>query len=101
MKRFKFTAPTPERCIELGIKFEGLQTRTQLWLMGVASGVAYISGNHFNLCFANRRNFLVDTDSMTVLNNVKDWLEAYGYTCEEWPITSAFAAHMESLNVPA
>lgn len=31
---YKVTMPTPERCKELAIKFEGLYNRTQMWLMG-------------------------------------------------------------------
>lgn len=83
MKRYKFIMPTPERCKELGIKFEGLAVSTQLWLMGVSSGVAALEGkDRFNLFLAGRNCFDVDTNSEKVLFVVTDRMEQYGFTRE-------------------
>lgn len=81
MKRYKITLPTPERCTELGIKFDGLATRTQMWLMGVASGVAYCAGKaRFNLFLAGKTSFDVETNSDKILFNVTDHVNQYGCT---------------------
>jgi len=79
MKRYTITLPTPERCIELGIKSQGLATRTQLWLMGVASGVSYSGGvNKFNLFLVGKNSFDVECNSFMIINQVRDYLMAYG-----------------------
>ena len=102
MKRYRIQLPTKELCEAMGIKFDGQVIRTQLWLMGVASGVSYCSGtNRFNVSFVCKTYFYVDCNSSMIINNVRDYLEAYGVKVEELlPERSAFAAHMESLNQP-
>lgn len=75
--------PTPERCQVLGVKFEGLHNRTLMWLTGVSCGISYVSGAHFAVILSPRSSFTVETDSSTILNNVKDRLEAYGFKTEE------------------
>ena len=84
-KRFQFEVPSPERCNELGIKHEGLQNRTVVWLMGVSCGISYASGTHFSVILARPNTLTVETDSSTVINNVKDHLESYGFTVREVP----------------
>ena len=82
-QRVTFTLPTPEKCLALGIKFEGLKERMLLWLMGVAAGVSYCSGDHFQVVWSDKRTILVEGDSLTVLNSVQDSMEAYGFTTNE------------------
>lgn len=83
MKRYKFTMPTPERAKALGVKYENLGIRTQMWLMGVASGISYVNGDtHCNLSLAGKRDFIIETNSTVVINNIKDRLESYGFITE-------------------
>lgn len=79
--KHKFTMPTPERCIALGIKHEGLYSRTQMWFMGVASALSWVTNVHTGLTFP-KGAFILETNSATVLNNVKDRLAEYGFTHE-------------------
>jgi hypothetical protein len=87
-KTFKLTAPSQTRCRELGVKFEGLQDRFNHWLNGVASGVSLCSNAHFQVKLVKPRYILVETDSATVINGVKDTMESNGYKIEEVPETS-------------
>ena len=81
-KQYVFTAPDLEKCKRFGIKFDGLCQRISLWMMGVASGVSYASGGHFKVVLADRSKIIVETNSSTVLNNVTDHVEGYGFTCK-------------------
>ena len=87
-KQYVFTAPDIETCNRFGIKFEGLSQRISLWIMGVAAGVSYVGGGHFKVVFVNRSTITVETDSSIILNNVKDHVEPYGFTCTECQIIS-------------
>ncbi len=90
MKRYRIQLPTSEQCKELGIKFEGQVMRTQLWLMGVASGVSFMSAHvpadceqiKFNLSFATTQCFYVDTNSDNLIAQVADYLKSYGVEIE-------------------
>lgn len=42
---YRFYMPTPERADSIGIRYEGLETRTRLWLMGVAFANYQLTGN--------------------------------------------------------
>lgn len=91
MKRYRFTMPTPERCRELGIKFEGLEVRTRFWLMGVAAGVSYMSSHvpiereivRCDLAFTTKTSFSLSTNSDQVIAQVSDYLLSYGFTMTE------------------
>ena len=87
-KQYVFTAPDIETCNRFGIKFEGLCQRISLWMLGVAAGVSYVGGGHFKVVFVNRSTITVETDSSIILNNVKDHVESYGFTCLEQKIVS-------------
>ena len=87
-KRYIFTAPTPDRCVSLGLKSERLTPNMVLWMLGVSAGVSYISGIHFKVVSACHPLIVVDTDSTVVLNNVKDHVESYRFTCTERQIIS-------------
>ena len=88
MKRYKITLPTPERCTELGIKFEGLAIRTQMWLVGVCHGVAFTKTANlratdnirFNLFLTTKQSFSVETNSRSMIEQVSDHLHQYGCT---------------------
>lgn len=77
MKRIQFIMPTPERCIELGIKYEGLFDRTRLWLSGVA-----FERSGFHLLSVKRNAFLVDAKGGYLLKNTIEHLKSYGFTWE-------------------
>jgi hypothetical protein len=84
MKRYKITLPDNQLCDAMGIKFEGLETRTRMWLMGVASGVAYSkTSQRFNLFLAGRDGFTVETNSASVLEGVTERLESMGCSIME------------------
>jgi hypothetical protein len=84
MKKFKLLMPTPERCTDLGIKFEGLYNRTQLWLMGVGFALDRSdSKTEFNITMAKRTEFEIETNNLLFLAAVIDYLTAYGFTCAE------------------
>lgn len=84
LKRYKITLPTKELASALGIKFEGQSIRTQLWLMGVASGVSYCrSGATFNVTFTKLDMFYVDCNSQCIMQRVEDHLSSYGCKIEE------------------
>jgi hypothetical protein len=91
MKRYKITMPTPEQCIASGLKFEGMNVRTHLWLMGVASGVSFVGGRdngfswEFNLIFAAKCWFTVETNSAEIIQQVEDYLRQYDCTVIELP----------------
>jgi len=78
----KFTMPTPEMCKAKGIKLEGLYSRTQMWFMGISSALSWVSPIHTEIVFPNKNTIVFETNSATVMNNVKDRLEAYGITSE-------------------
>ena len=78
----KFTMPTPKRAMELGIKIEGLYSRTQMWFMGISSALSWTSGIHTTLVFPNKNTIIFETNSSTVANNIKDRLAEYGFTFE-------------------
>ena len=88
MKRYKITLPTPERCTELGIKFEGLAIRTQMWLVGVCHGVAFTKTANlratdnirFNLFLTTKQACSVETNSRSMIEQVSDHLHQYGCT---------------------
>lgn len=86
MKRYKITTPTPERCIELGVKFEGINMRTNLWLQGVAQGTSFFqNANRFNVFFTTRQHTYVETNCPCLIQGVTEFLSQYGYTVEESP----------------
>ena len=94
-KRYRIQLPTPENCKAKGLKFEGQETRTRLWLIGVAQGVQFAAeacqamvDEHevhvtFNVSFAAKTYFYVDCDSSIIMENVKAHLKQYGCTVEE------------------
>lgn len=81
--KYKFTMPTPERCKELAIKREGLYTRMQLWLMGITAALSWVTSYRSNISFPNANTIVVEINSSTVINNITDRLEDYGFTREE------------------
>jgi hypothetical protein len=81
MKRYKITLPTKEQCTALGIKFEGQETRTRLWVMGFAMGVS-LDKSTFNLTFANRNAIYCETDSTVAVAKLTEHLDSYGCTVE-------------------
>ena len=87
-KQYIFSSPDLEKCKALGIKFEGLSQRISLWMMGVAAGVSYVGGGHFKVVQSIPSQIIVETDSSIILNNVKDHVEPYGFTCTERQIIS-------------
>lgn len=75
--------PTPDRCRELGVKFDGLAIRTQHWLLGVATGVgACDSDQCCNLYLGSKNSFDVETNYDTILNVITKRLEDIGFTRE-------------------
>ena len=71
----------PERCIELGLRFDGLATRTQMWLIGACHGVAFCKGKtRLNLFLANKQAFFVETNSQRMIEQVSDHVNQYGCT---------------------
>lgn len=79
----KFTMPTPERCTELGIKFDGLYTRTKLWLMGYASAIAAVDAGKLNIVFGARNTFTVEVNKYEkIISGIMERLTEYGFTAE-------------------
>ena len=91
MKRYKVTLPTQEECIAKGFKFDGQEVRSRLWLVGVASGIAYavkaINGGaykiKFDVSFVGRNYFMLDCDSPVVMDQVAAQLTDYACTVAE------------------
>ena len=80
MKRYKIILPTSEKCDSLGIRFEGMATRTQMWLMGVCSGVNFIQSSiKLNLILAGQ-SFVIETNDFDLINKINVHLSSYGCT---------------------
>ena len=59
LMKIQFTMPTPERCTEMGIKYEGLYTRTKLWFMGIASALSWVTDVHTEIVFPTSRTIVL------------------------------------------
>jgi hypothetical protein len=77
------TLPDQDRCKALGIKLEGLETRTRLWLMGVAFGVFHATGRSIQASFPTGGKVTIETSDQNILNHIKEHLESYGCTFEQ------------------
>lgn len=85
IKRYRISLPTREECHANGIKFEGQEARTRLWLMGVAWGIQFtvkacedmaeqVIKFKFDIVFAANTYFYVDCDNESIMNSVKEHL---------------------------
>lgn len=82
MTTYRFTMPTPEVAKAKGIRLEGMETRTRLWLMGIAFANSSLTGSPFSVVFSTPTSFSIVTDQTKLVDDIKDWLDSYGYTCE-------------------
>jgi hypothetical protein len=85
MKHYVVSAPDPEKCKAIGVKYEGLFDRFKMWLTGVGMGISYISGNHLTVLKVSEPKIRFACDSLTVVNNVKDAWEVCGFSFTEVP----------------
>lgn len=91
----KFTMPTPERCTQLGINYEGLYTRTKLWLLGYASAIAAVDAGKLTIIFGAKNTFTVEVNyDGAVLKGIADGLTRYGCTMEEETSTTSAKAFL-------
>lgn len=81
MTTYRFTMPTPEEAKAKGIKFEGMETRTRLWLTGIAFANSSLTGTPFSVVFSTPTSFTIATDQTKLIYDIKSWLDSYGYTC--------------------
>lgn len=87
-KRYKITLPTEERARRFGIKFEGQDTRTRLWLLGVAQGIDFANSAEnthieFHVFFSTHTLFYFKCNSASVVAGIERQLRQYGCEVEE------------------
>jgi hypothetical protein len=82
--KFKIYHPTPQRCVELGVKFEGLHNRILMWLLGVSFAVKY-SEKHFAVELVKPSFFVVESDSPTIMEDIVKHLSSNGFTVTTHP----------------
>lgn len=86
MNYYRLRTPTPERCIEKGVKYDGLNQRILNWVLGVSFGLKSVDSNiSFNVLRNDRRDIIVQTDSVLLMDSVANYLADYGFTCEQIP----------------
>lgn len=75
---YRFYMPTPEQANSIGIRYEGLETRTRLWLMGVAFANHQLTGNPLQIHFSD--GFTLVSDDEKLVQAIQTHLNDYGYT---------------------
>ena len=81
--RYKFTMPTQGEATELGIRYEGLETRIRFWLQGVAFIVSLKTGVSILLRFETSKTFIIETNAPEIIE-VISFLSEYGYKCDQF-----------------
>jgi hypothetical protein len=75
------TMPTPQRCIELGQRHEGLCGRISQWLCGIAFGLTAVDSNiSATVSMINKNDIVFITDSWPLMGEIMEQLEQYGIT---------------------
>ena len=84
MIKRKFTVPTPEKCKALAIKLEGLETRSRLWALGYAKGIADADAEKEILLSVEfpRNAMIFKSNKPHVIESVTNYLLNYGFTVE-------------------
>ncbi len=80
--KYRFTMPTQAQCDALCIKREGLYGRTQMWLLGAATALSWVTKINLMLSFPGN-SFIMETSSEIVVDGITERLESYGFIREE------------------